>query len=258
MRMLRQIYLPPGRTLELGLDQRRKRRKPTSTPTVNTGVTVVVPDSNSALDAVVNGGFFFAKRQRGEMTGTHLIEESGILQGPIILTNTASLGTVRSYIIQYGLSQKVSGYLLPVVAETDDSLLNNINNNSITQEMVVSAYTESAAAASIEASRQARWAGYRPHRYEHARRLRRTLYRVFYHIHVHVLTSSNRGLAYIDNGAMDPLFPATVQATEMAIMRTSRRDASDRPGQLHRHQAAHGQLAAAFNQYNPMTAIFLY
>ena len=94
----------------------------------------------SDLDAVVNCGFF-SLNGNGEMTGTHLIEESGILQGPIILTNTASLGTVRSYIIQYGLSQKVSGYLLPVVAETDDSLLNNINNNSITQEMVVSAYT---------------------------------------------------------------------------------------------------------------------
>jgi D-aminopeptidase len=69
-------------------------------PTVNTGVTVVVPDSNSTLDAVVNCGFF-SLNGNGEMTGTHLIEESGILQGPIILTNTTSLGTVRSYIIQY-------------------------------------------------------------------------------------------------------------------------------------------------------------
>ena len=107
--------------------------------TVNTGVTVVVPNSGSALDSVVNCGFF-SLNGNGEMTGTHLIEESGILQGPIILTNTASLGTVRSHIIQYGFTTKALGYLLPVVAETDDSLLNNIEKDGITQDMVVSAY----------------------------------------------------------------------------------------------------------------------
>ncbi len=66
-------------------------------PTVNTGVTVVLPDSGCALDSVVNCGFF-SLNSNGEMTGTHLIEESGIQQGPIILTNTVSLGTVRSFI----------------------------------------------------------------------------------------------------------------------------------------------------------------
>jgi len=108
-------------------------------PTVNTGVTVIVPNSGSSLQSVVNCGFF-SLNGNGEMTGTHLIEESGILQGPIVLTNTASLGTVRSHIIQYGLNHNVSGYLLPVVAETDDSLLNKVATDSITQDMVESAY----------------------------------------------------------------------------------------------------------------------
>jgi L-aminopeptidase/D-esterase-like protein len=73
-----------------------------------------------------------------------------------------------------------------------------------------------------------------------------------------VLTSTSSGLAYIDNDAMDPLFSATVQATEEAIINALLAATQVKgPGNFTATKLPVDKLVAAFNQYNPMTAIFL-
>ena len=89
---------------------------------------------------------WFALNGCGEMTGTTWIEESGFLEGPILLTNTASVGTVRDAVIKYSLAQQPQpvdpnefGLYLPVVAETYDGRLNDILGFHVTEEMVYAA-----------------------------------------------------------------------------------------------------------------------
>ncbi len=94
-----------------------------------TGVTAILPigiDAKLGLDTFVMAAFF-SLNGNGEMTGTHLIEETGFLEGPIMLTNTVSLGDVRSWVIRNAMAHpgtKVSpddfGLIVPVVAETYD------------------------------------------------------------------------------------------------------------------------------------------
>ena len=74
----------------------------------------------------------FSLNGNGEMTGTHWVEESGFLEGPVMLTNTHSVGIVRDAVIQWRIrpgTPDPSGYWwsLPVVAETWDGDLNDIN-----------------------------------------------------------------------------------------------------------------------------------
>jgi len=72
---------------------------------------------------------WFSLNGNGEMTGTAWVDESGFLEGPVAITNTHSVGVVRDAIIDWGLRQKASTRLwsLPVVAETYDGWLNDIN-----------------------------------------------------------------------------------------------------------------------------------
>jgi L-aminopeptidase/D-esterase-like protein len=78
---------------------------------------------------------FFSLNGNGEMTGTHLVEETGFLEGPITHTNTVSVGDVRSWVIKYArahpgtkFSPDDFGLIVPVVAETYDSYLNDIRS----------------------------------------------------------------------------------------------------------------------------------
>src|SRR5215217_2104684 len=66
---------------------------------VRTGVTAVLPRGRSLDDPVLAG--FFAQNGNGEMTGTHWVEESGFLDGPLMLTNTHSVGVVRDAVIAW-------------------------------------------------------------------------------------------------------------------------------------------------------------
>jgi D-aminopeptidase len=106
----------------------------------NTGVTAILPRGNDessdgdGIDTTVMAGWF-SLNGNGEMTGTHLIEESGFLEGPILITNTVSVGTVRDGVIGYRLAQlrKLGTKIdpddflsLPLVAETSDEWLNDI------------------------------------------------------------------------------------------------------------------------------------
>ena len=86
----------------------------------------------------------FSLNGNGEMTGTHWIEESGFLEGPVLITNTHSVGVVRDAVIQWRIRQgdaDASGYWwsLPVVAETWDGHLNDINGFHVKPEHVFAA-----------------------------------------------------------------------------------------------------------------------
>jgi D-aminopeptidase len=92
---------------------------------VRTGVTAVLPRGRASSDPVFAG--WFALNGNGEMTGTTWVEESGFLEGPVMLTNTASVGTVRDATVKW-LAKNVKtqqDWALPVVAETYDGYLND-------------------------------------------------------------------------------------------------------------------------------------
>ncbi|MFY9753687.1 MAG: P1 family peptidase [Candidatus Acidiferrales bacterium] len=97
---------------------------------VRTGVTAIFPRGQKSPDPVFAG--WFTENGNGEMTGTNWVEESGFLYGPVMITNTHSVGIVRDTVIQYQLNNGIHAPLedwwsLPVVAETWDGYLNDIN-----------------------------------------------------------------------------------------------------------------------------------
>jgi L-aminopeptidase/D-esterase-like protein len=106
---------------------------------VRTGVTVVHPRGKANHDPVYAA--WFTLNGNGEMTGTTWIEESGMLEGPIAITNTHSVGVVRDAIIQWEITQKnvLQPWWLPVVAETYDGSLNDINGFHVKPEHVFAA-----------------------------------------------------------------------------------------------------------------------
>src|SRR5678809_533007 len=94
---------------------------------VRTGVTVIHPRGKSSSDPVF--GAWFTLNGNGEMTGTTWLQESGILEGPIAITNTHSVGGVRDAILQWQVSRPgLQPWGRPVVAETFDGGLNDIND----------------------------------------------------------------------------------------------------------------------------------
>jgi D-aminopeptidase len=116
---------------------------------VRTGVTAVLPRGAESLMRPVFGGWF-ALNGNGEMTGTTWLEESGQLEGPVMLTNTHSVGTVHQATIAWRIRQgeaDATGYwwALPVVAETWDGHLNDINGFHVRPEHVDAALDGAAA-----------------------------------------------------------------------------------------------------------------
>ena len=104
---------------------------------VRTGVTAVFPRGKSSVDPVFAG--WFTENGNGEMTGTTWVEESGFLYGPVMITNTHSVGVVRDSVIawqlKYGTSLPLEDWWsLPVVAETWDGYLNDINGFHVKAE----------------------------------------------------------------------------------------------------------------------------
>jgi D-aminopeptidase len=106
---------------------------------VRTGVTVIHPRGKANPDPVFAA--WFTLNGNGEMTGTTWIEESGMLEGPVAITNTHSVGVVRDAIIQWENAQKnaLQPWWLPVVAETYDGGLNDINGMHVKPEHVFAA-----------------------------------------------------------------------------------------------------------------------
>jgi L-aminopeptidase/D-esterase-like protein len=105
---------------------------------VRTGVTVVFPRPDAA-DPVFAG--WFALNGNGEMTGTTWVEESGFLEEPLAITNTHSVGVVRDAIIDWRArrGRMFQPWSLPVVAETYDGWLNDINGFHVRPEHVFAA-----------------------------------------------------------------------------------------------------------------------
>jgi L-aminopeptidase/D-esterase-like protein len=109
---------------------------------VRTGVTAVLPRGKNSTDSVFAA--WFTENGNGEMTGTTWVEESGFLEGPVMITNTHSVGVVRDAVIQWRVKHgqpKGSEYWwsLPVVAETYDGFLNDINGFHVKPEHVFAA-----------------------------------------------------------------------------------------------------------------------
>jgi len=104
---------------------------------VRTGVTAVLPRGKDSLDPVF--GAWFTLNGNGEMTGTTWLEDSGFLDGPVMITNTHSVGVVRDAVIAWRVKKAPpdqAGYewSLPVVAETYDGDLNDINGFHVKPE----------------------------------------------------------------------------------------------------------------------------
>jgi L-aminopeptidase/D-esterase-like protein len=109
---------------------------------VRTGVTAILPRGKKNVPVFAG---WFSLNGNGEMTGTTWIEESGFLQGPVMITNTHSIGTVHDAVIEYSLQylsenmSQANHWFLPVVAETYDGFLNDINGFHVKQKHVFEA-----------------------------------------------------------------------------------------------------------------------
>jgi D-aminopeptidase len=105
---------------------------------VRTGVTSVFPRGKDTSSGGVFAGWW-SLNGNGEMTGTTWVEESGLLVGPVMITNTHSVGVVRDAVIQWTVAHRKVGpnddwWSLPVVAETWDGWLNDINGFHVKPE----------------------------------------------------------------------------------------------------------------------------
>ena len=105
---------------------------------VRTGVTVIHPRGRNSTEGVFGG--WFTLNASGEMTGTTWLEERGLIEGPIGITNTHSVGVVRdaavSWMVQKGWT---AVWHAPVVAETYDGALNDINGFHVTRDHAIEA-----------------------------------------------------------------------------------------------------------------------
>ena len=118
---------------------------------VRTGVTAILPRGKTSKDQVFAG--WFSQNGNGEMTGTTWIEEAGFLEGPIFITNTHSVGVVRDASIKWGVEHGIEtpqAWSLPVVAETWDGSLNDINGFHVKPEHVFAALEGARAGAVAE------------------------------------------------------------------------------------------------------------
>jgi L-aminopeptidase/D-esterase-like protein len=111
---------------------------------VRTGVTAILPRGKADSDPVFAG--WFAQNGNGEMTGTTWIEESGFLEGPAMITNTHSVGVVRDAVIgwQARTGKMFQRFSMPLVAETFDGFLNDVNGFHVLPEHAVQAIEKAA------------------------------------------------------------------------------------------------------------------
>jgi L-aminopeptidase/D-esterase-like protein len=107
---------------------------------VRTGVTAILPRGREDAAPVFAG--WFSLNGNGEMTGTAWIDEDGVLAGPVMFTNTHSVGVVRDAVIAWQLPRRHPGgteWSLPVVGETWDGWLNDIDGFHVKPEHVFAA-----------------------------------------------------------------------------------------------------------------------
>ena len=105
---------------------------------IRTGVTLVVPHEGSIWEEPLFAGCH-RLNGNGELTGLEWIRESGMLMSPIGLTNTHSVGVVRDALIGMAVAERTDSqlfWMLPVVGETWDGMLNDINGFHVRPEHV--------------------------------------------------------------------------------------------------------------------------
>jgi len=120
---------------------------------VRTGVTAILPRGRDSKDPVFAG--YFSLNGNGEMTGTHWVDDSGFLDGPVMITNTHSVGVVRDAVIAWRVKRAPAdqeGYFwsLPVVAETWDGDLNDADGFHVKPEHVFQALDSASGGAVVE------------------------------------------------------------------------------------------------------------
>jgi D-aminopeptidase len=107
---------------------------------IRTGATAVLPNADPWMKKVSAG--FLSFNGNGEMTGTHWIEESGYLEEPVVLTDTLDVGRAADGVVSWMIERhpligRDDDVPLPVVAECDDGLLNDIQARAVTANDVV-------------------------------------------------------------------------------------------------------------------------
>ncbi|MEM6649860.1 MAG: P1 family peptidase [Pseudomonadota bacterium] len=114
---------------------------------VQTGVTAILPKGRLAPPAYLYAGLH-ALNGNGEMTGAHWIDDAGYFVSPICITNTHSVGMVHHATLKWMIErhsdffQKADRFVLPVIAETYDGLLNDIHGQHVTEQHVLAALDE--------------------------------------------------------------------------------------------------------------------
>lgn len=108
---------------------------------VRTGVTVVHPRGRNSTEGVFAG--WFTLNASGEMTGTTWLEERGLIEGPVAITNTHSVGVVRDAAVEWMVQKGwPADWHAPVVAETYDGGLNDINGFHVTRTHALKAMSD--------------------------------------------------------------------------------------------------------------------
>ena len=116
---------------------------------IRTGVTVIHPRGKASTEGVYGG--WFTLNASGEMTGTTWLQERGLIDGPIGITNTHSVGIVRDAFVGWMVDQKWPAlWHAPVVAETYDGALNDINGQHVQRSHVYTALEAANAGPVIE------------------------------------------------------------------------------------------------------------
>lgn len=117
---------------------------------IRTGVTAIFPRGATSKDPVFAA--WYPLNGNGELTGTTWIDESGFLEGPVMLTNTHSVGLVRDAVVAWQVEHGLlfQPYSYPVVGETYDGLLNDINGQHIHREHVLAAISAASSAPPAE------------------------------------------------------------------------------------------------------------
>lgn len=116
---------------------------------VRTGVTAIFPRGKADARSVFAG--YYAGNGNGDMTGTHWIDESGVMETPILITNTGSVGVVRDAGVKWMVEHKHYGaFWYPVTAETADWPLNDIRGQHITTQDALDALNSAASGPVLE------------------------------------------------------------------------------------------------------------
>jgi D-aminopeptidase len=116
---------------------------------VRTGVTAIFPRGKNNAHAVFAG--YFAGNGNGDMTGTHWVEESGLVETPILITNTGSVGVVRDAAVAWMVQHNHFGqFWYPVTAETADWPLNDIRGQHVTTQDALDALNSASAGPVLE------------------------------------------------------------------------------------------------------------